>query len=65
MPHQTLCSRCGEYKPCESFKVVGPTEHPLCEAGAIFEVCSQRCLNETYKENADRYGVFKIQEYRY
>lgn len=64
MPHLTVCSRCEEHKHCFSYRVVGPPEHPLCEAGAVFEVCSQKCLNEVVRENVQAYGPFQIEEYR-
>ncbi len=64
MGHWTLCSYCGEHRLCSSYRVVGPPEHPLCEAGETFDVCSQKCLNETVRQNIQRYGPFQIDEFR-
>ena len=36
----------------------------LCEAGETFDVCSQKCLNETVRQNIQRYGPFQIDEFR-
>jgi len=62
MPQITLCSRCGKYTTCYQLKVVGPTGHSL--EGQIFEVCSQKCLQEVVAENARAFGPFQLSEYK-
>ena len=63
MSVKTLCSRCGQYRECYCWRVVGPPGHKLCDSGETFEVCSQKCLAEVIQENAKIYGPFQVQQY--